>query len=505
MKATAQGWLWWFLLLPSFGLPLLQKDGSLEGLAELLNQRASHILWGDGRISGSVDRVDRVALGPRLLEAVGDWVTAEPAVALKLPRDEELAPVNCAAPLFAGVLTGAMLSEPRPIVDFVPFGVDVDALEIRLAETWSAVDLFVIYESPRTFQATPKPLFFDRVKDTPRFARWADKIVHIAASEQDIARFTQARLAFRRSRDTKAAWALDKSSRTEMVRRFAELLQTNATLRNRFALSSAWATQNDGDELVSREALMHVKHCELRPGRSIFFPSLSFKKNFHWLQLDRQVCLRGGGFHNGTSELLSFMWSKGPYLWPLQTILGSQSTLRGKDPLPCGAGHRCNPEGDPCDRHMGLGAATHLSSVAEPAQYWYKRWGMVEQSPVGVFPVAMVQALLNRSVSPTLLLRHAIVPWCKRGHAGVHADSLVPAAREALEASIPRVVRQNPDRYPFLLPGRITDPRNRPVAAVAVDPRWSDLCSQPGALAHFGPPPPHVTQRHGGGRRGRGP
>ena len=63
------------------------------------------------------------------------WVTAEPAVALKLPRDEELAPVNCAAPLFAGVLTGAMLSEPRPIVDFVPFGVDVDALEIRLAET----------------------------------------------------------------------------------------------------------------------------------------------------------------------------------------------------------------------------------------------------------------------------------------------------------------------------------------------------------------------------------
>ena len=131
---------------------------------------------------------------------------------------------------------------------------------------------------------------------------------------------------------------------------------------------------------------------------------------------------------------------------------------------------------------MGLGAATHLSSVAEPAQYWYKRWGMVEQSPVGVFPVAMVQALLSRSVSPTLLLRHAIVPWCKRGHAGVHADSLVPAAREALEASIPRVVRQNPDRYPFLLPGRITDPRNRPVAAVAADPRWSDLCSQPGAL-----------------------
>ena len=116
-------------------MPLLQKDGSLEGLAELRNQRASHILWGDGRISGSVDRVDRVALGPRLLEAVGDWVTAEPAVALKLPRDEELAPVNCAAPLFAGVLTGAMLSEPRPIVDFVPFGVDVDALEIRLAET----------------------------------------------------------------------------------------------------------------------------------------------------------------------------------------------------------------------------------------------------------------------------------------------------------------------------------------------------------------------------------
>ena len=32
-----------------------------------------------------------------------------------------------------------------------------------------------------------------------------------------------------------------------------------------------------------------------------------------------------------------------------------------------------------CGHHMGLGAASHMSSVAEPAEYWLKRGSVIEQ------------------------------------------------------------------------------------------------------------------------------
>ena len=32
-----------------------------------------------------------------------------------------------------------------------------------------------------------------------------------------------------------------------------------------------------------------------------------------------------------------------------------------------------------CSHHMGFGAASHMSSVAEPAEYWLKRGSVIEQ------------------------------------------------------------------------------------------------------------------------------
>lgn len=62
-----------------------------------------------------------------------------------------------------------------------------------------------------------------------------------------------------------------------------------------------------------------------------------------------------------TKEAASFLWRAGPVMWPLRTILQQQSTLRGA------------AEVAPCQHHMGLGAASHMSSVAEPVEYWLKR------------------------------------------------------------------------------------------------------------------------------------
>lgn len=258
---------------------------NLRGLADLLNSQGRDIL-GDRRESSSA------RIGPRLLDAVVEWHTADPAVGLKLPEDSARPEAfDCSAEQFSGVLSGEVLDEPRPIVDFVLFGVDLDALEIRLVELWSVVDLFVIYETPRTLKATPKPMFYQLVKNSPRFRRYRNKILHIAATEKDIATFTKARRGYtaRRTRDTKAAWVMYKSLGTEIVKQFSAILRTNITLRSRFVDDATWATQNDADELPSRHALLHVKHCEIKADMTnLYLPTFSFKKNFHHLQRENR-------------------------------------------------------------------------------------------------------------------------------------------------------------------------------------------------------------------------
>ena len=51
-----------------------------------------------------------------------------------------------------------MRAQPATIIDFVPFGYDVDLLEIRLLENYDAVDVFVIYETMFTQRGIRKPL-----------------------------------------------------------------------------------------------------------------------------------------------------------------------------------------------------------------------------------------------------------------------------------------------------------------------------------------------------------
>jgi hypothetical protein len=60
---------------------------------------------------------------------------------------------------------------------------ELDLLAVRLEELDAVVDRFVLCESPVTFQGNPKPLHFDEHKQ--RFARWADRIVHVIATGLD--------------------------------------------------------------------------------------------------------------------------------------------------------------------------------------------------------------------------------------------------------------------------------------------------------------------------------
>ncbi len=67
------------------------------------------------------------------------------------------------------------------IYDCFPFFNELDLLEIRLNILDPIVDKFVLVESTQTFNRQPKPLYYQENKE--RFAKFADKIIHIVCDE----------------------------------------------------------------------------------------------------------------------------------------------------------------------------------------------------------------------------------------------------------------------------------------------------------------------------------
>jgi beta-1,4-mannosyl-glycoprotein beta-1,4-N-acetylglucosaminyltransferase len=65
------------------------------------------------------------------------------------------------------------------IVDCFIFYNELDMLLFRLYETCSFVDYWVLVESTKTFNGSPKPLFYDLNKNKKEFQMFQDRIVHI--------------------------------------------------------------------------------------------------------------------------------------------------------------------------------------------------------------------------------------------------------------------------------------------------------------------------------------
>ena len=132
------------------------KDGSLEGLAHILNSAGNRRMFRDWQDSMN-DTQD-------FLAALEPWILASPTAPLVLPRAEYVdgEGIQCSDPLYETVLTGNRQERETTIVDFVPFGYDVDKLLLRFIETWDAVDVYVIYEMPYTLLGIPKSLYFPR-------------------------------------------------------------------------------------------------------------------------------------------------------------------------------------------------------------------------------------------------------------------------------------------------------------------------------------------------------
>ena len=105
---------------------------------------------------------------------------------------------------------------------------------------------------------------------------------------------------------------------------------------------------------------------------------------------------------------------------------------------------------------MGLGAAVHLSSVAEPVEYLLKRCGVIEQTCANAISPKFVEAARRGAVTPALIFEETIHQWCSESSQVTHMQHISsPILRSIIEESIPAIVRLNPASYPFFLPGNV--------------------------------------------------
>ena len=212
-------------------------------------------------------------------------------------------PLNCSAEKYFNVFTGSRLRTKnlRPIIDFVPFGYDLDKLEMRLYEGYQHVEAYVIYEAPLTQTGQTKPFYFEAVRNTSRFLRFADKIIYLKGNRTHLSsRFLggnhldQTRRNLRGHK--KLNWKMEGSMRWEIIRLLKESVKVqndnnDMKLKERILQSAeltplALAIQNDADEMMLGDTLYHLKYCELKKDIQypLYAPCLAFKKNFYWLQ-----------------------------------------------------------------------------------------------------------------------------------------------------------------------------------------------------------------------------
>jgi hypothetical protein len=508
---------------------LIVKDGRLEGLADLLNSHESHQLFNNwqGTVNNSLAFL-------RMLEP---WLLHENPVDItsSLPATET--DVNCKNIAFSQSLTGYPLAHQnqRLIVDFVPFGYDVDKLLVRFHETARYVDVFVVYEMPYTLLGHPKPLFFERIKHQARFKKFIDKVIYvnpdmdglqqaIVETKQAIDRYIEKHKYERKSSDRNglelgslgqqgsssylepALYSVMKFFNRDLVIQFNKIgsftpnteqeIKNNDLKKilfdkvNSNGVKSVYAIQNDGDEFVKGEVLRHIRHCELKNDvESIYTPCFGFKNNYNWLQttIDMRGFTSGQETKFGIVDVIKYLktanfgyfFGKGlqmelnQFMWRLGPHLWPLKTI-----VDSGQMQRRNFTTDRFfNHHMGYGAATHMSAVNDPVELWYKACGTVEMIDVcagNMVPKSIRDAAIRKAVTPKMIYDNTIFPWCHGVNKAINVQTLSKRARKIVTNSIPWVVKNNPSVFPFMLPVKGLSTTGLFEKAANVD--WTKVC-----------------------------
>jgi hypothetical protein len=475
----------------------VKKDGSLQGLVDLLYARRIIFQeWNYTRVSPGRPHHSYY----RLIHGLVPWVVSEPSFQLPIesPSIGSIPKIVCDNPKYKSVFTGSKRASSRTIIDLIPFGYDVDKLEIRLLELWDVVDVFVIYESGVTLVGGPKPLFFDILRKTSRFQKFQSKIIYFSATAQDLVKKIPP-LGSRRNK----YWPLSETMRQrplQLLIKLEKLLEAYGDIVNvtseqqppsqpghvnlkffvqaklpiflegtdiqqlsrlRHIVMDARYTgglflQNDADEIPLRETIAHLRHCEANKiSGPIVIPATMYRTNTHWLaQLGDWNQCKNKPPLNVSTGLHDAVWITGPRAWPAGQVFRHRETMRLRQ--------RTN-----CANHMGIGAAIHLSSIAEPGEVLLKEASVIEGS-VKDISRDFIEKAASGNLMATDVYKELVVPRCG---GKLHISRLSPDEQNFIEKHLPKALLLYPDRYPFLVPHKSQSVYSGLIAATA-DEVW---------------------------------
>jgi hypothetical protein len=188
----------------------------------------------------------------QLMSHLVSYSTRPPKVSFNkscVPKELPRQP-NCSA--YPDVFSGPRKS-PVKIGHAVMLAFEIDVLEVALHQYEGLVDRLFIIESVSThYKAMRKPLLWEKIRDTPRFARFSDWVVHLVMDDADIAE------AYYSS--APEMWTLENFQENQ---RWKEIKMWNDN--HRFFGKDDLIGFGDVDEIPSRENIHLLKHCELKP------------------------------------------------------------------------------------------------------------------------------------------------------------------------------------------------------------------------------------------------
>lgn len=446
------------------------RDESLTGLLQVLNSNENRHIFENWDANQLTDNVKEFF---RLLES---WTVGETAEPINLDSDTfDLSSIQCNDIKYSNVLTGNKLEKPRMIIDFVPFGYDTDKLLARFHESYGIVDIHVIYEQTYSLQGFPKPLYVPKLMKSPQFQKFSDRILYVTSDEFEILKKIQEvqdalsmQIQSKSKKRSKASFAVYFFILEDMIRKFKAIDPTKHPLKQQFidnfynkSNAQILGLQNDGDEIITKKTLSHLKFCEIRPNiPSIYAPCFSFKNNLYWVQRTYDMnCLSSNDVTDIDlkRELNQFIWRDGPHIWPIDTMLNNNHVLR------------YNYSKNFCQHHMGYGAAIHLSAILDPVEVWMKSCGTVENQEIceDVLTKEIILAGKVGQITKDMIFKATLHPWCHKLNYCKHIDTLSLGARRYINDSIPWVFKSNQRSFPFIFPER-----GDSILSKTTDPKW---------------------------------
>lgn len=202
----------------------------------------------------SFEELERIVFHPEVTARV------ETAARAALERPKRAAP---SLPRGFESLGWRPRATPAQVVDVFPLGMELDLLELRLAELEDVVDVFVVAEAPRAYGGMKKPLYLQR--NWERFAPFHTKLRHVVI---DSPQFDSLYPSGRRERTD---WLGDYFHRARMWE----------GVRRMNLPPDAVVIAGDLDELLPRSLIQLLKHYECPLPMRVLTPTLRY--NLGWL------------------------------------------------------------------------------------------------------------------------------------------------------------------------------------------------------------------------------